>query len=84
MDVTRTSNPVGRRTRLRSVAALLTAGALVVLMAACSSTTAPSTASSGAAIAPVNTDSVDQKALAATIKQAWPADRPVRELAPVL
>jgi ABC-type sugar transport system substrate-binding protein len=85
MEATRTANPVGRRIRLRSSAALVMAGTLAVLLAACSSTTAPSgTASSGAAIAPVNTDSVNQKALAATIKQAWLADRPVSELDPVL
>jgi ABC-type sugar transport system substrate-binding protein len=64
---------------------LLTAGALAVLLTACSNTSAPSgPVASQSAVAPVNTDSVDQAALAATIKTAWLADRPVTELDPVL
>jgi hypothetical protein len=75
-----------RAPRARSAATLVTAGVAALLLAACSSTTAPSGAApaDGPAVEAVNTDSVDQAALAATIKKAWLADRPVAELNPVL
>lgn len=75
-----------RTQRPRSVGSLLTAAVAALLLAACSSTTTPSgtAASSGPAVAPVNTDSVEPAALAATIKKAFLSDRPVTELDPVL
>src|SRR4051794_37368788 len=83
--MTRRSVQADKSHRSRSLSALLTAGALL-LVTACSSTTAPSgtSASTAPAVAPVKTDSVDPAALSATIKKAWLADRPVAELDPVL
>ena len=76
-----------RSSRLGSTARLVAAGVAALLLAACSNTTATQ-GSSGAAPAAsgdmITAQSVDQGALAATIKKAMLADIPVAQLDPVM
>ena len=76
-----------RRARALRKTPWVAAGIAVVLLAACSNTTAASNNSSPAAAASgdiITAASVDQAALAATIKKAMLADVPVSELDPVV
>jgi ABC-type sugar transport system substrate-binding protein len=82
-----TSSGGRRRTRVRSTARVVATGVVAVLLAACSNTTASSGSSSADNADSgdmITADSVDQDALAATIKKALFADVPVSDLDPVM
>lgn len=79
--------PTGRRTlRNRPALQLLAASVLAASLAACSTTTGPSSGSNTASGSgtDITANSVDQKALAATIKKTFLTDIPAGELDPVV
>lgn len=73
-------------TKNRPVLQLLTAAVLTALLAGCSTTTSSggSDATASASGEDITTQSVDQQALAATIKKTFLTDIPVSELDPVV